>query len=260
MNVESLGAFATAVRRVVDEWTLPGADWYPSLWFRGHGDLHWKLEPGWSRMPAPGGGVGADWYNESTLLSEFKLRAPRYLQALPSNDWEWLFLMQHYGLPTRLLDWSESALIGLYFALRDNHADSDAALWVLNPWWLNKQSLGEYDIPYVGDHRLQDWAPLARGETLRGRLPVAIKPVHASQRISNQKGFFTIHGTQRDALDTLSHSNADRGPGLKRLIVPRERVLEMRRELSIAGVTETTVFQELDGLSREIKTWFFGLQ
>ena len=52
----------------------------------------------------------------------------------------WLTLMQHYGLPTRLLDWSESPLVALYFALSsDEDAKADAAVWVLNPMKLNKK-------------------------------------------------------------------------------------------------------------------------
>ena len=258
MEMTTLGRFVDAVRDIVDRWTLPDADWYPAPWFRGHGDANWRLEPGWYRLPPPGQGVEADWYNERNLLLEFKFRAPRYLQTLPSNDWEWLFLMQHYGLPTRLLDWTESALIGLYFALRDNRGAGDAAVWMLNPWWLNKQSLGTYEIPHAGESHIADWAPLGDEKVLQARLPVAIKPIQASPRISALKGFFTIHGAERGALEKLSHSNADKGPGLRKLTIPRARVVEMKRDLAVAGITETTVFQDIDGLCREIKFGFFG--
>ena len=251
-----LGRFLDAVRQVLDEWTLPDADWYPSLWFRGHGDATWSLDPGWYRSGPPGEGVGDDWYNEATLLRDFSLRAPRYLQAVPATNWEWLFLMQHFGLPTRLLDWSESALIGLYFALRDHRGDADAAVWVLNPWWLNKQSLGQYEVPAAGDELVAEWAPRQDGR-VKAKLPVAIKPVHATVRISVQKGFFTIHGTERGALDRLA-GRGNKGPQLRKLILPKHAIADMRRDLSIAGITETVIFPELDGLCREIKAGFFG--
>src|SRR4051812_276443 len=139
MQITDLGRYLDTVRAILESWILPDTDWYPSPWFRGHGEPGWKLDPGQYRLQRPGTGVGSDWYNERTLLTEFKFRAPLYLPsgAAPRNDWEWLFLMQHYGLPTRLLDWTESSLIALYFALRDNRGGSDAVVWMLNPWWLN---------------------------------------------------------------------------------------------------------------------------
>lgn len=259
MPISDLSDFVAAVRGLVERWTPSEGDWYLHPWFRGHGDADWSLEPGWYRLPPPGDGLGAEWYNERTLLLDFKLRAPRYLHALPASDWEWLFWMQHYGLPTRLLDWTESSLIALYFALRDHREDRDAAVWALNPWWLNKQSLGKFELPLAGDPRVAAWAPLEPGRALEGRLPVAIRPIHASPRIAAQKGCFTIHGTERGALELLAGSRADGGPGLCKLTIPKERVGEMRRDLAVAGITETTVFQELDGLSREIKSGFFGV-
>jgi len=255
--ITDLGRFLDAVRAILDEWTLPDAEWYPTLWFRGHGDTDWPLTPSWQRVRSTGKGLGEEWYNEGTLLRDFSLRAPRYLQSVPANGWEWLFLMQHYGLPTRLLDWSESALIGLYFALRDHTGVRDAAVWVLNPWWLNKQSLGQYEIPPAGDPLLADWAPQWDGH-IKGVLPVAIKPVHATVRISVQKGFFTIHGTERDALDRFTRKRQGDRPQLRKLIIPKASIDEMKRDLSIAGITETVIFPELDGLCREIKGGFFG--
>ncbi|MDH5346286.1 MAG: FRG domain-containing protein [Nitrospira sp.] len=255
--ITDLGRFLNAVRAIFDTWTLPDANWYPTLWFRGHGDADWALMPGWQRIGTSSKGLGEDWYNEGTLLRDFSLRAPRYLHAVPSNSWEWSFLMQHYGLPTRLLDWSESALIGLYFALRDNKGTCDAAVWVLNPWWLNKQSLGKYEIPSAGDPLLADWAPRWEGH-IKGVLPVAIKPVHATVRISVQRGFFTIHGTERHALERLSRRRREDRPQLIKLTIPKQFVEEMKRDLSIAGITETVIFPELDGLCREIKGGFFG--
>lgn len=257
-TAENLAGFVEEVEKIVQCWTPPKVDWYISPWFRGHSNVEWVLEPGWYRQAAPGRKTGDAWYSEHNLLLEFKLRAPSYLHARPATDWEWLFVMQHYGLPTRLLDWTESALLGLYFAVRENHRGTDAGVWVLNPWWLNHRSLGRREIPFAGDSALEPWAPLSKRGPLEGTWPVAMRPEQGTLRIAVQKGFFTIHGRQRGALNRLSNLHADNGPGLRLIRIPADAILDIRRQLAIAGVTETSAFQELDGLCREIRTAFFG--
>lgn len=256
MRVKSLGGFVKTVKQLVEEWTPKEADWYLQPWFRGHGDASWALEAGWYRSSAGGGGIGAEYYNEATLLEKFKLRAPIYLERLPATDWEWLFLMQHYGLRTRLLDWTMSSLIALYFAVRDNAGDTDAAVWAMNPWWLNLQTFGKYVLIPADDPRVSEHAPLHSGQELKGKLPLAITPINASRRIAAQHGTFTVHGTERGALDRLARRKKE-PPCLRRIMIPRAHVTKVHRELAIAGVSESLVFPELSGLCREISTGFF---
>ncbi len=233
-------------------------DWYLQPWFRGHGNVAWSLEPGWYRLSGWVEGVGAEYYSEATLLETFKLRAPNYLERLPVTDWEWLFLMQHYGLPTRLLDWTQSSLIALYFALRDNAGGVDAAVWAMNPWWLNRETFGEYLLFPADDARAAGHAPLQSGQELKAQLPLAITPIHANQRITAQRGVFTIHGAERGALDRLARRGGKERPCLRRMVIPAACVAHIRRELAIAGISESLIFPELSGLCREIKTDFFG--
>ena len=145
-----------------------------------HGSAATVMPPGhWSRAgtaSARGGGLGAEYYSEATLLEKFRASAPTYLERLPATDWEWLFLMQHYGLRTRLLDWTESSLIALYFAIRDNSGDVDAAVWAMNPWWLNRQTFGEYALFPADDPRAKEHAPLRPEQELKGKLPLRLRP------------------------------------------------------------------------------------
>lgn len=80
--------------------------------------------------------VGRDWklgckvlqISEQSLLEQFRVRAIQYVSIRPQSDWEWLALGQHYGLPTRLLDWTENPLVALYFACA-GHSDKDGAVY-----------------------------------------------------------------------------------------------------------------------------------
>ena len=95
-----------------------------SIWYRGHANKKWELSPGYARVKNP--------LPETTLLKRFKQNASFLLEHKPTTNFDWLFLMQHYGVPTRLLDWTESPLAALYFAVtEDKHKNNDGALWVL---------------------------------------------------------------------------------------------------------------------------------
>ncbi len=258
MQIKSLAGFVKVTGQLVDEWTPKGADWYLQSWFRGHDNASWSLKPGWYRPDVVGGGIGDEFYNEATLLEIFKVRAPTYLERIPETDWEWFFLMQHNGLPTRLLDWTESSLIALYFAIRDNAGDVDAAIWAINPWWLNLQTFGEYVLFPADDPRAKEHAPLRREQALKGELPLAITPSHSNQRIAAQRGVFTIHGNEPDALDRLASRSGKESPCLRRIVVTSTHIPAVRTELAISGISESSIFPELSGLCREIKTRFFG--
>src|SRR5688572_8122191 len=100
------------------------------VWFRGQACEGWKLLPSIMRAPSR-------VENEMVLLKRFKQHSFPFLERIPDEEWEWLFIMQHYAVQTRLLDWSESPLVGLYFAMQEpkKAADKkkDAALWCIYP-------------------------------------------------------------------------------------------------------------------------------
>src|SRR5262245_49355448 len=82
------------------------------VWFRGHGNVAHTLLPSIARHA---NGLA----REEMLLKRFKQNAFPFTHRPPQEEWDWLFLMQHFGVPTRLLDWTESPLVGLYFAVEN---------------------------------------------------------------------------------------------------------------------------------------------
>ena len=103
-----------------------------SYWYRGQSNEDWSLLPGLARELD---GLKREW----DLIAKFKQNASLLLTPVPRNDWEWLTIMQHHRVPTRLLDWTESPLVALYFAVTPTNC-FDAALWILEPTVLNRVS------------------------------------------------------------------------------------------------------------------------
>jgi FRG domain-containing protein len=106
------------------------------VWWRGHSRADWLLTPGVHRE-------GRDVDYERNISAKFFMKAhTRHARCPPEGDWAgWLFLMQHYRLPTRLLDWTESSLIAAFFAATD-HLEQDGVLWALDPLALNERQMG----------------------------------------------------------------------------------------------------------------------
>ena len=151
-------------------------------------------------------------------------------------------------MPTRLLDWTENALIALYFSCAD--VSTDGMVFVLNPVDLNRFS--HHAIPRILDpHR--DASLITRYLSLDGRRDseglstVAINPVWNSERIMIQRGTFTLHGSRQFAL------TQDAAPSLVGMPIVRSVKSRLRSDLERVGVDEMTVFPELDHVCEFLK-------
>ena len=203
-----------------------------AIWYRGQADKHWALMPGYLRLERPP--------SESTLLKRFKQSAAMLVQNTPSQSFDWLFLMQHYGMPTRLLDWSESPLVALYFAVENsgNHEGVDAALWSLRPSELNKNAGinnadEEFFIPSFDDVELSNYSVENLSQNQRTQLrPLATIATRNNSRIQAQHGVFTIHHHEKTPIETVG----DAGHVCK-YVIPGECKLTIEKQLSLLGFT-----------------------
>jgi hypothetical protein len=237
--------------------------WGP--WFRGQQRDYWPLRPKLFREYEGYAKVKKD-HIEDEIREEFIVRAPILSDTKPAgnDDWEWYFLMQHFGTPTRLLDWTEGALLGLYFAVKDNPGFYDAAVWVLDPFELNRLAIRREEVipPSAtgvipsDKRRVDPWLP-PRFKNMAGlpQRPVAVYPTHIARRISTQRSCFTVHGTDERGLDRLLEN---KNTCLLKIIIPSFRVQAIRRELEASGIDEATIFPDLVGLSRTLNLKWKG--
>lgn len=213
------------------------------FWFRGHSRVEWKLIPLALRYKT------RDQRDTAlSLISEFKRVAEIKLPRPPQQDEDlkWVQIARHFGLPTRLLDWTESATVALYFACEET--DFDGIVFLLNPIELNRLSYPKK--PHVLDANLDGreinrYLKLDTRYRASGKIPIAINPVWNSERLILQRGAFTLHGARFD----LSGKDI---PSLVALPILRERKSAIRTELGRIGVDEMTVFPELEHSCRHL--------
>lgn len=134
-TIGSIADLIEEVRSQRDEW---GKDVRP--WFRGEPErTSHPLKPKVFRKN----------HDENELLQRFRKQAPSLGVANPpprKHTDEWLFLAQHFGLPTRLLDWTEGLLFALHFSLYHSRQPRyGSAIWMLNPIELNRLSFDHLD-------------------------------------------------------------------------------------------------------------------
>ncbi len=220
-----------------------------AIWFRGQARKGWKLVPGYLRLKnAP---------SESTLLKRFKQNAAMLVDRVPKNSFDWLFLMQHYGLPTRLLDWTESPLVALYFAVEDHekHLGEDAALWCLRPCDLNKKaniqdSDEDFFLPSFDDQELVNYSleSLAAGPKRTRLLPIATIATRNNPRIQAQLGVFTIHHLDEVALEEIGDANH-----VAKYTIPTAARSLILEQLRLLGISKFTLFPELNSIGENIR-------
>jgi hypothetical protein len=226
------------------------------LWYRGSPRrTNYKLVPGLFRRNDIS--TFEEFHKiEKQIIADFRHRSPPFSDKVPVDNLELLFLMQHFGVPTRLLDWTENPFVGLFFAVMqgaDGLADDEeAAVWAINPKKLNEFSLKH--VSHKGG-AIQISDPSARGyrpesDEINAE-PIAIFGVHNSSRIVAQRGVFVIFGQNLFSLDE-NPELIDTG-ALSIIIIPKDARGNLRQGLRSIGLTDSTVFPDLDGLAREIR-------
>ncbi len=210
-------------------------------WYRGHTDHKWHLVPSLPRE--------ANWEaKEKKLFFEFSRTASRLFEKR-TNDWETLFDMQHYWVPTRLLDWTTVMGVAVAFILHGDYSDAqDSALFILDPVALNRLS-GRDDVINVPDDKSFDYKTIYwEKRPVQVERPLSIRPSQQiSDRLRAQKGTFTVYGTSAATFEVAATTC------YRKIILPAVAKPEAREFLRWANLDEYTIYPDIVGMAHHIK-------
>ena len=250
LEVNDIGTYVELITRI-------DAEQQYRMWFRGQSDYSWGLVPSVQRK------VGMGKHYEQYITTNFMIHTMRLNPTAPQryDRASWLTLMQHYGLPTRLLDWSESPLVALYFALSsDKDAKTDAAVWVLNPMELNKKvGYGEYVPPISYDSLRGDLEGAFSNQDnddneSQGKI-IACHGVGCDLRMYVQQSDFTIHSTT-ERLDQILKLDESCDYFYK-IRIPRKIRKKLLVQLDAMGFHESSIYPDMEHIAKEQVTSHF---
>lgn len=231
-------------------------------WFRGQGCATRTLTPSLMRK-AKARDAAEMLQVESRLLTRFRQRSlPFWPEGYPQSPWEHLFAMQHVRIPTRLLDWTENALVAAYFAADHDPARCECktqacrpTVWVLDPIAFNQANPrfsgygSSITILTTTEDITDPWRPGAEALVMAPD-PIAIYGTHNSARIVAQQGTFTVSGKEATPLEELSL--VTNSSDILTKIELDVAATELLNQLEVLGIHRSTVFPDLEGLGVDI--------
>ena len=265
--VTSVSKFLTKIADWRKKHSIPVQGYHSHAWFRGHSKRTYKLEPGVYRPEFTkqaeniyGADIESKRLNlEREMLMEFRTAGASMINS--ENVIVVYFLAQHYGMPTRLLDWTTNPLAALFFAVRNEMVFDDGDVLVMQPTKMFSEPPpgSEEPKPYMRTMRhpqirdsigmsfwLDPVEKLRCGEPTVKKYPriLAFRPDNSSGRIGQQSSCFTLH----THLATPKNNQT-----LARLKITGDRKNAIREELRQLNINEFTVYNDLDHLSKELR-------
>lgn len=192
--------------------------------YRGVNDERYDLIPSIGRWKGP---IEHRIEFERQIFQDFRMKSLGYLKYIPKTNWEWLFLAQHHGLPTRLLDWSTSPLIALFFALNSS-SNTNFALYRAQ----FSQSISSEPENFLCI------------DPLKVKTTAQVYPNFITLRAERQHSIFSI---QEKPWEPLESENT-----IEKFVFPADCRCEGLRKLSYYGITNSLLFSGLDSIAKDI--------
>lgn len=236
----------------------------PGWVFRGHASSNWRLRPTLERELIRINGLQGDldmFSNmlgtaEEMLIEAFRREAASFKDIEYTSGWtdtEVLAFLQHHGAPTRLLDWTASPYIALFFAV-EACSDPYCAIWAINAGRLyfevpephaplQARAVAQFDPAW---HRLID----ALGVDGRVCGVVPVSPYAVNRRISSQQGLFLTGINQWYGFEyNLAHCIKATPPDyLHKIVIPGAQRRPILERLARLNLTRRTLFPDLQGM------------
>ena len=208
MIIKTANSIPSAIQCAID---IIGYWNEPYCWYRGLNCNNLDLLPGsyWRKSKGNSGDYDEDYDEQSALIS-FVQEGAAFAEMDGYSNWDSYCLAQHYGLPTRLLDWTENFMTAMYFAYTNYDSGKTPCVWILEPQLMNKAFFtGEKIItPDKCNKTLDGWLPDAYfdddnfvNDGYDNNFPISIYAKKSNARILQQQGSFTVHGLCKDPLN-----------------------------------------------------------
>ena len=225
--------------------------------FRGQKDCNWVLETSIERCCRRLGILNKRDY-EWHCLREFQRHARSFLDHVPHHldTLEWLALMQHFGAPTRLLDFTDSFWIAVFFAYED--AENDCAVWAVERGLLG--NINSLRRSYPNEGRNFDFNRALRENIRMGDFETESVyfdvPFYTNERLAIQKGTFLFTLNNNQSVSELIKKN---DKVLTKIIISRSLYPAIRKHMNDFNCNARVLFPGIDGYARYFKNHTFLL-
>ncbi len=239
--------------------------------YRGQRNVEWPLQTSLERACENyGRDITEAKKIEDILLREFQRKYHHYSVHIPNDTLEWFSVMQHYGAPTRLLDFTYSIYVAAYFAseqaekkdTKEEHTKMDCAVWAINGEWAKEKSKtlfkeGSKGWKYINEditrENAMDFDPTFRKKPKKFVCP--LNPFELNERLTIQKGVFMCPGDVRKSFECnlRDFSGWDEKGNIKKIIIPNRLRRKVLHFLSDMNISRATLFPGLEGFAQSLK-------